>query len=126
MKLDYIENINEYNDCVVRLYDFNKTEATSLYDIIQQTIIENSDSLDLSTIDFIEVRNCHLTLCISDNDEGISSSETNYFFCNLTITGFLRMLALLKPFCLRETKGYQWLYDIDSSIDFLFSPGGTW
>jgi hypothetical protein len=126
MKLDYIENINEYNDSVVRLYDFNKSEATNLYNIIQQTIIENRDPLDLSTIDFIEARNCYLTLCISENDEGILPSETNDFYCNLTIEGYLKMVTLLSPFCLRETKGYQWLYDIDSPIDFLFSPGGTW
>jgi hypothetical protein len=36
------------------------------------------------------------------------------------------MVALLDPFCNKETKGYQWLYDIDSDIDFLFSPAGTW
>ena len=37
MQLDYIENINEYGDNIVRLYDFNKAEATKFRQAIQET-----------------------------------------------------------------------------------------
>jgi hypothetical protein len=126
MKLDYIDKINEYGDHIVRLYDFDKAEAIKFRNTLQHTIIINQQHLDLTVIDFIEARNCTLTLRISEEDEGIITSNKKQFYCNLTTKGFEQMILLLEPFCNRETKGYQWLYDIDSSTDFLFSPGGTW
>jgi hypothetical protein len=36
------------------------------------------------------------------------------------------MISLLDPFCIKDRKGYQYLYDIDNPIDFLFSPAGSW
>jgi hypothetical protein len=67
MLLDYIDKINEFGDNIVRLYDFDRSQADKF-----------------------------------------------------------RLISLLAPFCKKETKGYQWLYDVDSKTDFLFSPGGTW
>ena len=31
----------------------------------------------------------------------------------------------LEPFCNKETKSYQYLYDLDNPTDFIFSPSGT-
>jgi hypothetical protein len=126
MQLDYIDNINEYGDNIVRLYNFNSTEADKFRKIVQQTVVFEKKQLDLTTIDFIEARNCRLTLRISEEDEGITTADKKQFFCDLTITGFEKMIALLDQFCTKETKGYQFLYDIDSQTDFLFSPAGTW
>lgn len=126
MQLDYIENVNAYGDNIVRLYDFDSAAADKFRKIIQQTILINKKPLDLSTIDFIEARNCRLTLRISDEDEGITTSGKNHFFCNLTIAGYEQMVSLIEQFCKKETKGYQFLYDVDSQIDFLFSPAGSW
>jgi hypothetical protein len=126
MKLDYIPNINEYHENVVRLYEFDKAEAVKFRNIIQETILINNEQLDLSTVDFIEARNCNLILRISDLDEGIVTSDHETFFCDLTIEGYNQMVKLLEPFCKKETIGYQWLYDVDNQTDFLFSPGGTW
>ena len=126
MQLDYIDNINEYSDNIVRLNDFNSIEADKFRKIVQQTIVFEKKQLDLSTIDFIEARNCRLTLRISEKDEGITTSDIEQFFCDLTITGFEKMIALPDQFCKKETKGYQFLYDIDSQTDFLFSPAGSW
>jgi hypothetical protein len=126
MKLDYIKNINEYGENIVRLYDFNMSEAIRFKKIIQETILENIQSLDLSTVDYIEPRNCNLILRPADIDEGIVTSDDEIFYCYLTLEGYKQMITLLEPFCIRETKGYQWLYDVDSQTDFLFSPGGTW
>ncbi len=126
MQLDYIDKINAYGDNIVRLYDFNSAEADKFMNIVHQTLVLNKKPLELSTIDFIVARNCKLTLRISAEDEGITTSDKLQFFCDLTIAGYERIIELLEQFCNKETKGYQFLYDIDSQTDFLFSPAGTW
>jgi len=126
MKLDYISNINSDGDNVVRLYDFDRLEAEKFRDMVQSVVVTNATTLELKTLDFIEARNCNLTLRISDEETGITRTGKNSFCCDLTIDGYSHMLSLLDPFCKKETKAYQWLYDIDNPIDFLFSPAGTW
>ncbi|MCX6230729.1 MAG: hypothetical protein NTZ33_04225 [Bacteroidetes bacterium] len=126
MMLDYIDNINAYGDNVVRLYDFDRLQAVKFRQCLQETIIINNKELDLSSCDFIEGRNCNLILRISEEDEGITTSDDINFYCDLTFKGYEQMIALLALFCTKETKGHQYLYDVDSLTDFLFSPCGTW
>ena len=126
MKLDYIENINIHGDNVVRLYDFDRLQADKFRETLKQVILIDKLPLELSSIDFIQARNCQLTLRISNEDTGIVTIDNKIFFCDLTIEAYKKMISLLEPFCKKETKGYQWLYDVDSSTDFLFSPAGTW
>ncbi len=126
MELDFIENINDFGESVVRLYNFNKSEAIKFRNLIIKTILKNKKKLDLSIIDYIEPRNCNLILGLSPTDEGIISADNKTFYCILTVEGYLSMVKLLGPFCEKETKGYAYLYDVDTPIDFLFSPAGTW
>ena len=126
MQLDYIDKINEFGDNIIRLYDFDRSQAEKFHQIVAQTIIKDKKQLDLATVDFIQERNCNLILRISNEDIGIIRTGKKKFFCDLTIEGYESMISLLEPFCKKETKGYQWLYDIDSQTDFLYSPGGTW
>ena len=126
MELDFINNINEFDESVVRLYNFDKEEAIMFRDLIKTVVVENTIRLDLSKIPFIEIRNCNLILGHFKTDEGIISSDHKTFYCALTKEAYITMLSLLEPFCVKETKGYQYLYDIDNPIDFLFSPAGTW
>ncbi len=126
MKLDFIDNINGFGESVVRLYDFDKEEAIHLRDLIINTVVERKQRLDLSEIDFIESRNCNLILGLFKTDEGILSSDNKTFHCALTIDNYINMLKLIEPFCLKNTKGHQYLYEIDNPTDFLFSPAGTW
>lgn len=126
MQLDYIDHFNEYDDNIVRLYDFDMAEANKFRQIVQQSILVNMVPLNLASIDFIEARNCNLTLRISEEDEGITTENNIEFYCDLTTNGYRQMIILLEQFCSKETKGYQFLYDIDSHTDFLFSPAGTW
>tara|TARA_B110001450_G_scaffold238142_1_gene244945 strand:+ start:7427 stop:7807 length:381 start_codon:yes stop_codon:yes gene_type:complete len=126
MKLDYIDNLNEFGENVIRLYDFDKNQAIKFRDLIENTIINGKKQLDLSKIEFIEPRNCNLILGLFKSEEGIFSKDNKTFYCALTIEGYINMIKLLQPFCLKETKGYQYLYDIDNPTDFLFSPAGTW
>ena len=126
MGLDYIENINAYGENVVRLYSFGKDEAIRFKALIEEAIVKNKGKLDLSQVDFIEMRNCNLILGLYESDEGMVRLQEGLFFCALTLDGYKNMVTLLEPFCRRETKGHQYLYDIDNPTDFLFSPAGTW
>ena len=126
MELDYIENINEFGENVVRLYNFDKGQVIKFRELIKDTIVTRKQKLDLSQVDFIEKRNCNLILGLFKTDEGILTKDNKTFYCALTLEGYNTMLKLLKPFCEKETKGYQYLYDIDNPTDFLFSPAGTW
>jgi hypothetical protein len=126
MTLDYIKHFNAYGENIVRLYNFDKSEAEQFRKVVQQTILTDKKSLDLNTTGFIHARNCSLVLRISEEDIGMVTEDEKNFFCDLTIHGYEQMVSLLEPFCKKDTKGYQWLYDIDNETDFLFSPGGTW
>ena len=126
MELEFIENINEFGENVVRLYNFDKCQGIKFRELIKDTIVNRKQKLDLSQVDFIEKRNCNLILGLFKTDEGILSNDNKTFYCALTLEGYNNMLKLLDPFCEKETKGYQYLYDIDNPTDFLFSPAGTW
>jgi len=126
MQLDFIDNLNEYGDNVVRLYNFDMSEAIKFRDALSDFLSSGSPILDLSTLDFIKERNCKLSLAIADEDLGIVTRDKTVFYCAMTQKGFKGILELIEPFCEKETKGYKMLYDIDSLTDFLFSPAGTW
>ncbi len=126
MELDYLDHINAYGDNIVRLYNFDKSQALKFCNILHQTLIVAQKNLVLDTVDFIQGRNCSLTLRLSETDEGITSEDNKKFFCDLTLATYENMLLLLQPFCKKETKAYQYLYDVDSLTDFLFTPNGSW
>lgn len=126
MELDYIPNINNYGEHVVRLYNFDKSQVIKFRDLIEDVIISKKQKLDLSTVDFIKMRNCNLILGLYKTDEGILSKDNKTFYCLLTMEGYENMLKLLEPFTQKDTKGHQYLYEIDNPTDFLFSPAGTW
>lgn len=126
MELDYIPDINAYGENIVRLYNFDQFEARKFRDILNYVVIENKQTLDLRALDFIESRNCYLILRIAEEDKGIRSMDNVLFICDLTIETYQAMLGLIEPFCNKDIKAYQWLYDVDVLTDFLFSPAGTW
>jgi len=124
MKLEFLETINEYGDHIVKLYDFDKEDACKFRQAIQESIIDAQKPLDLNTLEFIQPVNCKLILHISDTDEGIFSIDNKTFFCDLTVEGYKEMLRLIEPFCVKNSRSFQMLYDLDTDIDFLFSPYG--
>jgi len=126
MELDYIDKVNGFGESIVRLYNFDKNEVIKFSALIEEIIVVRKEKLDLSEVDFIETRNCNLILGLYKSDKGIVTNDNETFYCALTVEGFTAILKLLEPFCEKETKGYQFLYDIDNPIDFLFSPAGTW
>jgi hypothetical protein len=125
MELDYIENINGHEQNIVRLYNFNKAEAIQFRELLVATIIDKKQKLDLSQVDFITPRNCNLIFGLFNSDEGIITKDNETFFCVLTLEGFTNMAKLIEPFCKKESKGYQYLYDIDNPTDLMFCPSAT-
>lgn len=126
MELDYLENVNGLGENVVRLYNFNKAEAIQFRDLIKDVLINKRKKIDLAEIDFIKPRNCNLIFGLFKSDEGILTKDNKTFFCILTLQGFMNMVELLEPFCKKESRGYQYLYDIDNPTDLLFSPTASW
>jgi hypothetical protein len=88
--------------------------------------MEKQQPLDLSQVAFIKPRNCNLILGLFESDEGILSRDQHTFYCILTLKGFANMIQLITPFCTKESRGYQYLYEIDNPIDLLFSPTASW
>ena len=125
MELDYIENVNGLGENVVRLYNFNKAEAIQFRALLKEKIIDKKQKLDLSEVDFITPRNCNLIFGLFKSDEGIITKDNETFFCVLTLIGFKNMLKLLEPFCKKESRSFQYLYDIDNPTDLLFSPSAS-
>ncbi|MDO3694834.1 hypothetical protein QVZ41_08260 [Wenyingzhuangia sp. chi5] len=125
MELDYIENVNEFDEHVVRLYNFNQVEAILFRDLILE-VINNNLKLNLEKLNFIKTRNCNLILGLLDSDEGIFTKDNETFFCALTKDGYQNIVKLLEPYCTQEKKNHQYLYDLDNNINLLFAPEGTW
>ena len=135
MKLEFIEDFHapwsdEVKDHLVRLYAFDQSQAKQFRELVRHTIIENEKSLDLTKVDFIKVVNCSLILRISNEDVGITTDDMKNFFCDLTINGYENLINLIESIC-NDNRAYhyvtyQWLYDIDTPIEFLFSPTGAW
>lgn len=122
MKLDYIDNYNGLNENIVRLFDFNKEKAILFKKLIEEIVINKKQKLDLSQIDFVNTENCNLIFGLFKTDEGILTKDNETFFCVLTLDGFHKMITLLEPFCLKETRSHQYLYDLDTPTDLLFAP----
>ncbi|NII24946.1 hypothetical protein HB364_07645 [Pseudoflavitalea sp. X16] len=133
MKLEFLSDIsdggrftNVVANQLVRLYDFDSAEASLLRQAIQRTIVDDRETLELSKLEFITSQNCKVTLQLADTDIGLTTENNVNFICYLTHTLYIRMAELIEPFCNNRTSGYQWLYDTESNLEFLFSPGGTW
>lgn len=125
MELDYIENYNGLDENIVRLYNFNKAEAILFRDLLKDTIIDKKQKLDLSQVEFIEACNCNLIFGLFKTDEGILTKDNQTFFCILTLDGFHKMIELIEPFCKKESKSFQYLYDVDTPTDLLFAPNAS-
>tara|TARA_R110002126_G_scaffold99202_3_gene230316 strand:+ start:23199 stop:23576 length:378 start_codon:yes stop_codon:yes gene_type:complete len=125
MKLDYLEDYNGLEENIVRLFDFNKAEAIKFRNILKETVIDKKQKLDVSQVDFIDTENYNLIFGLFKTDEGILTKDNQTFFCVLTIESFRKMIRLLEPFCKKETKSYQYLYDLDTPTDLLFAPNAS-
>lgn len=125
MELDYVDNYNGLNENIVRLFDFDKVEAIKFRDLLKGYVIDKKQKLDLSQVDFINTENCNLIFGLFKSDEGILTKDNETFFCILTLESYIEMIKLLEPFCIKESKSYQYLYDVDTPTDLLFAPNAN-
>ena len=121
MKLEFVANVNEYDEHVVKLSDFDSAQAKKLQSLINYLITDKDKFINITTLDFIQAVNCKMILRVAEEDLGIWTTDNIHFICDLTINGYKNIIKLIEPFCKRESKGYQYLYDLDTPIDFLFS-----
>jgi hypothetical protein len=123
MKLEFLHQINEFNEHAVRLSNFDSSQAKAFQKAIQEIIIGSKNPLNVHELDFIESVNCLFTMRIAYEDIGLEEVEGKHLYCDLTLKSYVKMVLLIEPFCNKESKGYQWLYDVDTPIDLLFSAG---
>ena len=123
MELDYQEHINGYDEHVIRLYNFIPEEAQQFKAIIEK-LLKDKKAVELSEFDFIQARNWKLTLRLAEKDYGIETEDGEHFYCDLTWLAYTDMLRLVTPFCHKQIRQFQWLYELDTPIGFLFSPAG--
>ncbi len=136
MKLEYLDDITgggKYPDAdpnkLIRLFSFDHEEVEKLINVIQFWLISKGETVDVSSLPFVQPINCRLLFEISSTDLGIDPSSENRFVCQLSIEGYRRMIGYLSAFSDRksEMNGFNWLYDPPiEKLDLLFSPGGTW
>jgi hypothetical protein len=133
MKLEFLDDltdggkyVNVVSERLIRIYDFDERQALSLKEVIEKELLGRQKEISFSSLDFVELLNCNLTLKLSSIDRGITMADNGDFECFLTDAAYKEMTYLIEPFCVGESPGYQWLYQIDCPIDLLFSPGGTW
>lgn len=133
MKLEFLDNISDggkftgtITDKLVRLFDFDEQQAIIFLQAIQQTILTENVVLDLNTIEIIEPINCNLIFRINDTDIGITTIDNKTFFCDLSITAYMKIIELVGTLCNKSISGYQWLYDLNNEIELLFSKDGQW
>ncbi len=134
MKVEYLDDLTDggkfkqvVSENLIRLYDFDEHEALKFKDKLQETIVQKRAPFELSIEPYIEAINCSFIFRLSENDIGISSTDKQSFYCDLTLDSYIWMVSLLEPFSdSKAQNGFQWLYELDNPIDLLFSPGGTW
>jgi hypothetical protein len=89
--------------------------------------VQTSGSTALSDLPFVtSVGGCRLILKVGSKDEGTIHVSNAVFECILTRATWENAEGLVEPFCEGNLSGYQWLYDLDTDIEFLFSPSGDW
>ena len=125
MEIDYIENFNGLDENLVRLYNFDQKEANKFRELLEETVINKKQKLNLAEVDFIEPINCNLIFGLFKSDEGILTKDNETFFCILTLESFKNMVKLIEPFCVKESRTHQYLYDVDTPTDLLFCPSAT-
>jgi hypothetical protein len=71
------------------------------------------------------VGECELTLARGDKDLGVIEIAPSKFKWTMSKSGWLTVAGLIKPFCLGNSAGYQWLSE-DGDISVLLSDDGQW
>jgi len=127
MKLEYLPAGSL--DCpLVRLYDFDTSEAVKLRDVVCQLSNWSVDTIVIHDLPFVEpIDSCRLTMRVSKRNHGVSVLlAPSTLVCALSQCYWDNVVGLIEPFCeIRAEHGYQWLDD-SGDISLLLSPSGDW
>ena len=130
MKIEYLTNVNpnQPKDSIFRIFDFNSSEARQFRDILSKLADGSSTETDLNSFPFVKsVADVLFVLKVGSKDKGVISHSENYFECVLTRDAWEDARAFVEPFCeTTDVSGYQWLYNLDTDIELLFSQNGDW
>lgn len=129
MKIEYLPNTDPVHpkDAIFRVFDFNSSEACQFRDILVGLSNGSVSEVHMKELPFIAVAGeCHLVLKVGSMDAGIVTRSGTDFECVLKRNTWKNAACLVEPFCEEELSGHQWLYDLDTDIEFLFSPSGDW
>lgn len=81
--------------------------------------------LAIHELPFVNPSDRTLSFRVNEADAGIIQDSPGHLECRLTRGGYEQMLELMAPFT-EGSRGYAWLYDLDTPIELLFSPSGNW
>jgi len=131
MELDFYENINDNypNDAIFCLKNFSKEELINLSTEIDN-LIEDNLHINLSELNYINnLTKKTLILKIGEENKGIIKIKENMYECILQKSQYIEMKDILLHYSATEieiTRGYNWLYNVATDIDFLLSYSGSW
>jgi hypothetical protein len=129
MKIEYLTNTNPDHpkESILRIFDFDSTQACQFRDILAKLATGSASEIDISDLPFVtSIDGCRLILKAGMRDKGLNHVSSTTFECTLTRLTWENAEGLVEPFCEGNLSGYQWLYDLDNDIEFLFSPSGDW
>jgi hypothetical protein len=130
MKIEYLTNTDPTHpkDSILRIFDFTSSEACQFRGILSKLANGSISEIDLSGLPFVtSIGGCHLVLKVGSKDKGVIRFSDTMFECILTKLTWENAEGLVEPFCdTREVSGYQWLYNLDTDIELLFSQNGDW
>jgi hypothetical protein len=125
MKIGYVEHVDPAHPeiSILRIYDFIATKATALKDVFRKLSDGTIGEIELTRLPFIcPVEGIKLILISGQQDDGISQISQNAFLCALSPSGWLEAMNLKHP----KMVGFNWLYSLETDIDFLLSKNGGW
>jgi hypothetical protein len=125
MKIEFLPSGSP--DCpLIRLYGFDRTEATRLREIVNRLASGSQEAISLHEEIGVEpLGGCKLDLRLGGQDLGIVQNAPLSFQCILTADRWSDMACLLQPFCETEGSIFQWLNE-DGKISLLLSRDGKW
>jgi hypothetical protein len=129
MKIDHLTKTNPDHpkDSILRIFDFDVSEACQFRELLLSLADGSATMIDLNSISFVEgVDGCHLFLKVGTGSKGVIVLLKNTFECILTRDDWDVAKDLVEPFCEGNLSGYQWLCNLGTRIELLFSPNGDW
>jgi hypothetical protein len=130
MKIEYLSHTDPAypNESIFRIFDFDTNEASKFREIVSKLAQGKISESELNELPFIvPVEGCRLVLKTGAKNRGIVEVSKKSFECILKKEAWGNAHDLIEPFCdYINSNVYQWLYDLDTDIELLFSPTGKW